>query len=170
MKAAESEAKAICQLLKNQNENESEVIKAIMDLNHVVHSGTGFGGLSHREFITLEILAKCADVKKDSAGVNVSTLAMCLNLSMPQVSRLLGTMETKGYIERNISNKDRRSTYVSITDKGRLIRKCAKEECSAYMDSVASKMGEEKVNQLVSLLKEFTDIMKEENEIYKSKQ
>lgn len=78
-------------------------MRAVMDFN-CIHMKMNFGGLSGREFLMLDLLAEYKKYKEESketknmknnAGIRVSELTKCLNISMPQVSRLLGSMESK---------------------------------------------------------------------------
>ncbi|MBQ3665623.1 MAG: MarR family transcriptional regulator [Lachnospiraceae bacterium] len=170
MKSSEPEVEKIFKMVKQKRQNEGGIMKAIMDFN-CIHMKMNFGGLSTREFMMLDLLSECRKYKEKSkeakktdgnAGIRVSEMTRFLGLSMPQVSRLLGSMESKGYIERRVNDKDRRSTYVSITDQGMETREQSLKECKAYMDSVIITMGQEKTDQLIHLLEEFTQIMREE--------
>ncbi len=185
MKTTESEYEDFFEYFRQCTCDENDIMKQIMDFK-MVHSKLVFGGLAAREFITLGLLKAYADYITDissfsddgdsdnqeitrhsvttvipETGVNVSVLANCLEVSMPQVSRLLNSMENKGYIARSMNHKDRRVIYVKITDKGRLISKCAVEEYKDYMKKVTDTMGKERLQTLIDMLYELNGIMNE---------
>lgn len=148
--------------------NENGIIKSIREL-HMVNSKMTFAGLSHIDFMILEFLKKYANANPDKPGMKVSNLAECIKMSMPQLSRQFRAMEDKGYIVRNVNSDDRRSVYVAITTEGSLKRKIAFEECKEYMKNVTAKMGKNKVEELVYLMGELTDIMREEQDNIKKR-
>lgn len=147
--------------IRDENNLKSSIIKTIVQMK-TVNSKMTFGGVSQREIITLELLAKYMDENSGGIGMSVSDLTSCLGISMPQVSRMLKTLEEKGYIHRIVNDADRRSTYVSITDIGRLKRKCAMDEMDEYIRNVIERMGEDKIREMVRIMNEMIDIMKDE--------
>ena len=48
-----------------------------------------------------------------------SDIAKRLGITAPAVSKMLRSMEEKGYVERRVDEKDRRNTRVSITPDGK---------------------------------------------------
>lgn len=147
--------------IRDENNLRSSIIKTIVEMK-TVHSKLTFGGVSQREIITLELLAKYMDENSRSTGMNVSELTLCLGISMPQVSRMLKTLEEKGYIQRIVNDADRRSTYVIITDIGRLKRKCAMDEMDEYIRHVIERMGEDRIREMAEIMNEMIEIMKDE--------
>ena len=89
-----------------------------------------------------------------------SDIANIFHLSMPQISRLINSLEENNYITRVTGNKDRRNIYIYITDKGIDARNTADAESKQYMNTVKEKMGEEDMEQLVVLIRKLTGIMK----------
>lgn len=147
--------------IRDENNLKSSMIKTIVEMK-MVNSKMTFGGVSHREIITLELLAKYMDENSGSTGMSVSDLTLCLEISMPQVSRMLKALEEKGYIHRIVNDEDRRSTYVIITDIGRLKRKCAMDEMDEYIRNVIERMGENKIREMIGIMNEMIDVMKDE--------
>ena len=88
--------------------------------------------LTHNEFIALCILSEEQKKQKEEQGIYVSMLASGMQSSTPAVSRLLRAMEEKGLIERKVDRKDRRNTFVSITEEGQV----ALKEKLAWMGDV----------------------------------
>lgn len=154
--------------IREENSLKSSMVKTIIRMR-TVNSNMAFGGLTHREIVTLELLARYMDENGESSGMRVSELTACLNISMPQVSRMLKSLEEKKYIHRIVNDTDRRSTYVTITDIGRLKRKCAMDEMDEFIKNVIERMGEDKIREMIGIMNEMIDIMRDEQLILKKK-
>ena len=50
-------------------------------------------------------------------------LRKALGVSGPTVSRMLGSLEELGLVEREVSDLDRRERYVMLTNAGRALRR-----------------------------------------------
>lgn len=188
MKAWESEYREFSRYFRECTCEENDIMKPIMDFK-MVHMRLVFGGLPAREFIALGIIKAYGeyietlkkkpggrekrgvteydyDTEKETydkadtdRGLNVSVLACCLEISMPQVSRLLNSMEDKGYIVRSMNRQDRRVTYVKMTEYGKSVSESAVKEYKDYMSKVTATMGEERLITLIHLLNELNQIM-----------
>lgn len=93
-----------------------------------------------------------------------SQLAKHLEVSLPTISQKLTNLEDAGYIERKMSSKDRRKTYICLTNKG---EELLSEGYRKFMDKVgnaAEKLGDEKCNELVNLLDELLEHLDDEIE------
>ena len=58
------------------------------------------------------------EMARNENGVYVSQLAKELKVSSPAVSRMLGILENKGPIGRDVDKDNRRNTYVYLTQQG----------------------------------------------------
>lgn len=54
----------------------------------------------------------------ENGKITSSELAAKTKTLPPAVSRTLRGLEEKGYVERSVDKKDRRNTYISLTEKG----------------------------------------------------
>ena len=120
--------------------------------------------LTNNEFVALCILSdvqKKQQKEQTEPGIYVSVLAATMHSSMPAVSRLLRAMEEKGWIERSVDRKDRRNTFVRITEEGRQMQ----QEQIAWMGGIfmdtIRKIGTEKMGAMLSLLENFALEMEE---------
>ena len=117
--------------------------------------------LTHNEFIALCILSEEQKKQNEEQGIYVSMLASGMQSSTPAVSRLLRAMEEKGLIERKVDRKDRRNTFVSITEEGQV----ALKEKFAWMGDVfmnaVHRIGFEKMESMLTLLEDFASEMEE---------
>ncbi len=102
------------------------------------------------------------DKNAGKQGIHVSGLAMRLKVSSPAVSRMVGMLEEKGYIGRDIDKEDRRNTYIYLTDKGRAVKVSAEEAMRRLTERVMLRMGDRDMQELIMLWNRLADIMEEE--------
>ena len=114
-----------------------------------------FKQLSNGEYMILNYITNLKAEDPEGNGIYVSHLAETMQVSTPAVSRFLKTLEAKGLISREAETKDRRNTLVNLTDKGTLLHGEAHQELCDFLDSVADRMGEEYMDQLLVLLNQL---------------
>lgn len=83
-------------------------------------------------------------------SINVKALGEYLYLDSGTMTPVLKKMESKGYITRTRSQSDERSISVSLTEKGRALRKKAAGIPEQLSEQV--KLTEDEAKQLQSLL------------------
>lgn len=86
------------------------------------------------------------------ADVAPSDIAGHLRLSRARVSHILDSLESKGYIERNIDPADRRRVIVTITDSGREHAEQRNSESVSALAKQLSALGERDAAELVRIL------------------
>ena len=100
-------------------------------------------GMSMGEDPVLEYLSR------QDEGMNPSDLAKTLGYSRPRMTRILDSLEEKGYIVREPDPADRRRVLASCTDAG---RSYARDHSSSGVSSLAAtlqKMGEHDARELL---------------------
>lgn len=115
--------------------------------------------ISQSEFFALQIIFQCQQNNPKREGIYVSELAEKLRIASSQTSRMLRSLEECQLVGRSIDTKDRRNTYVFLTEKGQKEYRRAKARLTAYMDCVWEEMGEERMRELIGLCNELADIM-----------
>jgi MarR family transcriptional regulator, 2-MHQ and catechol-resistance regulon repressor len=88
-----------------------------------------------------------------------SQLAQGLHASSGRISALLGTLEKKGYVTRQIDENDRRNILVSLTDAGASQANRDKEDIDSAVRWIFSQMGERRTREYVNLTQEFMTYM-----------
>ena len=90
-----------------------------------------------------------------------SELSVALNSTTGRISALLGVLEKKGHIERDIDKNNRRNILVSIT-------KCGRERVATEMGRVEENlasvfigMGEKNTEDFLRLLEQFYELMQQ---------
>lgn len=148
----------------------SDFLEVLNKIRILKHKQKKFIELPTAEFFMLILIADGIQNNKNQKqdyGVTTSELADAMKCSMSAVSKLVRTMEGKGYIKRIENARDRRITYLILTEKGKETLKRARKERDLLMKSFVEKMGEEDLIMLTKLLKNVYEIMKEEMEAMK---
>lgn len=101
--------------------------------------------------------------------VTVGDIANRMNISKPQLSKLLNHTDEKGYTKRKVCEKDKRVTYVSITEEGRIKATEEMKKMEVFSDKVLKKLGEEDALELARLFDKMYNILEEEIRDYVEK-
>jgi DNA-binding MarR family transcriptional regulator len=81
------------------------------------------------------------------------------------VSRSLKSLEERGYIQRTVNEKDRRITYVCLTQPGEKMLRSAEKIMDEFTDAVFGRLGEENLDKLIDYLNTLFDVASEEIEL-----
>ena len=87
-------------------------------------------------------------------------LAVGFEISKPAVSKLLNTMEEKGYLRRERHETDRKSVYLALTDKALSILDEQKATASVVTKKIFAEMGMEKAKELLANMNLFYECYK----------
>jgi len=87
-----------------------------------------------------------------------SELSAALQASTARISALLGALEKKGQIERDIDKSNRRNILVTITGAGRERVESEMKKIREYMSLIFTEMGEADTAEYLRLTKRFFDI------------
>ncbi len=120
-------------------------------------------GLSSSEFSVIGVIMRMGE----NGRITSSELAAKTRMLPPAVSRTLRGLEEKGYVERTVDKKDRRNTYVSLTEKGWKKGEEVRDRMHDFGCSVMSQLKEEDVDQLVAYLDNIYEIAEKEIETRK---
>lgn len=118
--------------------------------------------LPQSEFFALQIISRYEQEHPDREGIYVSELAEKLRIASSQTSRMLRNLEERHFVGRMVDTKDRRNTYVFLTEEGQEICSSTKKRLMAYVAQVREKMGEERIEELIRLCNEMAEIMEQE--------
>ena len=109
-------------------------------------------GLSSSEFSVMGAILQMGENGK----ITSSELAAKTKTLPPAVSR------TKGYVERTVDKKDRRNTYISLTEQGWKKGEEVRDRMHDFGCSVMSQLKEEDIDQLVAYLDRIYEIAEKE--------
>jgi DNA-binding MarR family transcriptional regulator len=124
------------------------------------------GGLSVAELSALGCIRNCNENDCDVADTADQTVHYAMHetlaVSKAAISQMLGSLEKRGYIQREINRDNRRKIIITVTKKG----KTAVDKGGKYMDALMSRVikrfGEDDARNFVQLLTRFTEIVDEE--------
>lgn len=87
-----------------------------------------------------------------------SEIGAALHVSTARISALLGCLEKKGQIKREIDKNNRRNILVTITEEGQNRVKSEMMNIHSNMSKVFIEMGESDTNEFIRLIKKFSDL------------
>ena len=114
------------------------------------------GDMSGAELVILHALGGA-----DDGCMQVGELTGALSMNPTSVSRLMNSLEKKGYIERSLHEGNRRITDVSLTEAGRKKVEENNDILNGYWLAVLSGMERENLKNLLTVSEELVDRMEE---------
>lgn len=128
-----------------------------------------FDSLSTAEFFTLTSIRTLKH--EQQSNVRVSALAERLDTSPQAISKMLRSLEGKGYIKRVTDPANRRNTFVLITEEGDTLLQNAQASIAQFAQLVTQKMGEEDMANFIRLGEKCSQMMNEAaTELYGEKE
>ncbi|WP_243108127.1 MarR family transcriptional regulator [Clostridium sp. JN-9] len=131
----------------------AEVARLFFEVNknfkHCMRKNFGIGGLTIPQTLVVFTLFKSGEMK-------ISELSKKVNLSNSTVSGIVDRLEKQGMVERTRSEEDRRTVFVSVTEKFKEVHKGFHKEIEKnFEDSLSSGTPEEleKVIEGLNILK-----------------
>lgn len=90
--------------------------------------------------------------------IDISTLASFSALHMPSVTRILQTLQKRGYVSRTRDPSDSRRSWIRMTEKARQAMYTQGDRSAAINRSLINRFGEENFRELSRLLNELADL------------
>ena len=104
------------------------------------------------------------NISKNSDGVNVSSLASSLNISMPTVTVALKKLEAKGFITKNPCAVDGRRSIISLTETGERVNKAHSLFHERMVKNISRKFSDLEKDVLLSAINTLSEFFKEKVE------
>jgi DNA-binding MarR family transcriptional regulator len=105
-------------------------------------SATGFTPAEHSALMLI----------RDNPSVTQSEVANALRIQLPNLVKILSKLETKGYIKRRRSSRDKRAVELMLTARGRQVAAQASDMGDDFNRLVLSPLTEKERSQFVSML------------------
>lgn len=86
------------------------------------------------------------------------------NISTARVAASLNSLETKGYLTREISKSDRRVIIIKLTKAGTEKAIVLKEKQISYISEILSYFKEEEINDIMRLVNKLDEVLKNKEE------
>ena len=93
--------------------------------------------------------------------VKVSDISDALHLPRPGVTRTVGEMEDKGYLQKSASAEDGRVTYLTITEQGRKLSQTFNEQFFAQLAPLLDDISDEDAECTIRTIRALYDVMAE---------
>lgn len=119
-----------------------------------------FENLTMTEFLALRVIERYRE--EDSNLTNVSSIVEQATVSPQAVSKILGTLERKGYIVRSLNPRNHRHISVSLTPHGQEVYSASQRHLEHYLEAVTNRMGKENLTEFLSQLHNFRSACREE--------
>ncbi|MDR1902673.1 MAG: winged helix DNA-binding protein [Treponema sp.] len=89
---------------------------------------------------------------------NIETVHDDLYISKPAVCQMLGNLERKGYLNRDVDKTNRRKRILSLTQKGLRAVEVMDKTVHSYFEEIINRFGEKKTRNFISLFNRFADV------------
>lgn len=107
------------------------------------------------------VMAAIFDKEKEKK-ITISEVAAKTHALPQAVSRTLRGLEEKGYVERMVNQKDRRNTYVELTEEGRYVAEKTRHVMSDFGCAVMSQVDEEDMRRMITYMNNIYHIAEKE--------
>ena len=97
----------------------------------------------------------------EGVRVKVSDISDALHLPRPSVTRTVGEMEDKGYLQKSASAEDGRVTYLTITEQGRKLSQTFNEQFFAQLAPLLDDISDEDAECTIRTIRALYDVMAE---------
>jgi DNA-binding MarR family transcriptional regulator len=112
------------------------------------------GGTLSMAFVLLTI--------NEKYGSPVTKIAPRMNMEPNSLSRILKSLEEKGYVLKRKNSEDKRKVYVSLTDSGLKLRDMASEKLFALEKVIKAKVSNSDLKSFFTVLDTISDILDSE--------
>jgi len=120
------------------------------------HAALGEHGLKPGEFSVLWLISQ-------HPGVRQGVIAKSLRIKLAHMTKLIRTLEERGYVQRHIPDDDRRSVLLTLTKQGADFVRKNQSDFFGYTFSEGGNLTKVEVASLVGLLQKFTGIKAEKS-------
>lgn len=150
-----------------QTKKTQELIERVFRFNKLIFlKMEKISDSTHGEFKMMGVIDKELKALRaegsDAPGVTVSKLSTCLMHSKPATSKMLNTLEEKGFIERITTKADRRAVYIVLTEAGQEKINEITERMDNFTNQFLEKLGEEDTENLFRILDRMYEVMSEQ--------
>lgn len=146
---------------------QTQLIRSIFQFRKLVSSGFGMDMEADKSDINLQELVLMNEIANNSIdsknNVALSEVRLYLAISKAAISQMLTSLEKKGYINRHVDKNNRRNLIVTLTDAGQKTLEIQSEKFSGKLGKIISRLGENEVKQMITIVNRMIDITAEIN-------
>lgn len=107
----------------------------------------------------IRYLEAIIDLKERYGKVKVSEISEALNLPRPGVTRTVGSMVKKGYLNKVSSKEDGRVTYIEVNEKGQALFEKFNKEYFEDLSQNLSHISIEEADCMMETIEKFYQVM-----------
>ena len=112
----------------------------------------------------LVLMKAIADNTSDSENnTSLTEIRVCLSISKAAISQMLGVLEKKGYINRDIDKNNRRNLIVTLTPKGHDFITRKRNYFDEKLTKIVSIIGEDDMKQMIVFINRLTEAIEKIN-------
>ena len=112
-----------------------------------------------QELILMKGISENTDCENN---VTLSEIQKYIALSKATISQMLGSLERKGYIKREIDKSNRRNIIATLTPEGRELLAYKNTEYSKKLDRIVSYLGTDDTQTFICLVGRLVEVMEDE--------
>lgn len=119
-----------------------------------------FEFIERTDYLFLYSIKECVEKSDSHEGVYLSEVAEYMKLSIPETSKMVKSLENKGYIIWKLDEKKER-TYLVLTNKAIELSNCQKEKMIEAYEKIISNIQEDDLAVTQCTLRKIRQLMEE---------
>ena len=119
-----------------------------------------FEFIERTDYVSLYSIKECVEKSDCHEGVYLSEVAEYMKLSIPETSKMVKSLENKGYIIWKLDEKKER-TYLVLTNKAIELSNCQKEKMIEAYEKIISNIQEDDLAVTRRTLRKIRQLMEE---------
>ena len=119
-----------------------------------------FEFVERTDYLFLYNIKECVEKSDCHEGVYLSEVAEYMKLSIPETSKMVKSLENKGYIIWKLDEKKER-TYLVLTNKAIELSNCQKEKMIEAYEKIISNIQEDDLEVTRCTLRKIRQLMEE---------
>jgi DNA-binding MarR family transcriptional regulator len=143
------------------NERTRQLLFSCIKIRKNIHNLLVDTDITRAEYYVLLYLRELGTLRGDAkkgSFVKAADLAELLGVSRPAVTKLLNTLEEKGFIKRYVSDVDKRSTAIELTPDGFYAYQNANVNIYKLSDKLTNDLGIVETTNFIKLLEKVDGI------------
>jgi DNA-binding MarR family transcriptional regulator len=118
-------------------------------------------GLSVTDLSALGCIGCCDEKDCNADKTTHHAMHEALAVSKAAVSQMLGSLEKRGYIQREIDRDNRRKIIITLTEQGETAVDDAEKKMDVLMSRIITRFGEKDTRNFTRLLDRFSEVVDE---------
>ena len=151
--------------LSDVSELKEQLVESFFCLKHLIanlHVETDEG--EEKSCLSIAELALMKDIQENAPdsdhNAGIADIKNHLYISKAGVSKMLGVLEKKGYVNRDVDKNNRRNLIITLTEKGKNAVSSHYKKYDELLIQIIQQLGEDDTKKFVKYVNKFSDVMK----------